>query len=436
MQKTSFLADKKNIKFSIFWISIFLFVVVLLSLYDLTAPPISPTIWRQTQTAMLTENFAREGFNLNGLYVNLRGNQKLMMIYEFPIYNFVVGVFFLIFNASAVFWGKLVSLISVLVSFFYLFKLTREVYGKSVAVYASLFFLFAPIRLLLTTAVQPDALGVMLMLMGLSSLLNWKRKKLLKDLSLFCFFLLLAGWTKFPIIVPYILIIGSAILFDKGRVRFPETLEIVVYIGIFLVPFTAWYLFRGYISCPEAMSDKINMFLIGDLTRFLSPEYYVKPFFVLGALVFCASGILFFLAGLKKLSAVGWALVGGVPFYFILVPTVRNQYYYLYPLVPIFSVIMARGFLIFRNYCDNRKLKQLFYGSIAVFVIGFIISGTSALRHDKVPYYAANALKKNSLPTDLVFSLNMHDRGQGVGGENPAMMYLANRKGWNATQGS
>ena len=44
---------------------------------------------------------------------------------------------------------------------------------------------------------------------------------------------------------------------------------------------------------------------------------------------------------------------------------------------------------------------------------------------------AAEAVREVSAPSDLIFSINMHDRGIGIGGNNPAMFYLAERKGWN-----
>ena len=76
-------------KISLVFLSVLMIIV---SFKDLVVPPLATTIWRQAQTAMITDNFVREGFSFNGLYVNLKGKEKLMMAYEFPIYNFVVEV--------------------------------------------------------------------------------------------------------------------------------------------------------------------------------------------------------------------------------------------------------------------------------------------------------------------------------------------------------
>ena len=100
--------------------------LVALSLYDLLSPPINRVMWRQTQTAMLTDNFIKEGFSMNGLYINLDGTNKLMTVYEFPLYNFIVGILFVAFSNN-IFWGKLISFIASVISLIIFFNFSSQI---------------------------------------------------------------------------------------------------------------------------------------------------------------------------------------------------------------------------------------------------------------------------------------------------------------------
>jgi len=407
-------------------------LLILLSVYDLLSPPISPVSFRQTQTAMLTENFVKEGFSLTGLYANFRGPEKVMMVYEFPLYNFIVGLFFLLLGNNII-WAKLVSLICSIVTLLCLVKLVRRLSGETVALCTGLFFIFSPLGLLMNTSVQPDALGLMFLMLALSKLLDWGEQGSLTDFFFFSLALLLSGLAKYPIMVPYLPVIGLTLLFPQRGLRLPAWREMAVFTAIFLVPLMFWYLYRFQLNDPAMtpVSEAFSTFLIGDLTRFLSWQFYVKPAYVLGGIICCGAGVLFFLWGLRPLTPREIALVSGIPFYFIVIPTVRDQYYYFYAALPIFAFFMGRGVANFRQWCAGRRLSQIFYGMITLFALGFVVCTTYVLRHDQVVWAAAQAVKKVSAPSDLIFSLNMHDRGNGIGGNNPEMFYLAQRKGWN-----
>ena len=413
------------------WLAILLVLLILVSLYDLFSPPINPTGFRQTQTAMLTENFVKEGFSINGLYVNLNGPGKLMLVFEFPIYNFIVGIFFLLFGNNII-WAKLVSLICSIITLLLLFKLVRRLYGDSVAVCTCLFFIFSPLNLLMGTAVQPDALGLMFLMVALSKLLDWQGNESLADFVFFSLALLGSGLAKYPIMVPYLPVLGLGLLHVRGRWRMLPWREMAIFLLLFIAPLVGWYLYRFQVN-PDmtTASEAVSQFLIGDLGRFLTWQYYIKPAYVLGGIIFCAAGFLFFLLGLRPMKPLEMALVSGIPFYFLIVPTVRDQYYYLYAALPIFAFFMGRGLVNFWQWCTAKKLNYVFYGVCSLFALAFMVSSTYVLRHDKVIWAAAQAVKKVSDPADLIFSLTMHDRGNSIGGINPEMFYLAQRKGWN-----
>src|SRR5512143_990020 len=53
------------------------------------------------------------------------------------------------------------------------------------------------------------------------------------------------------------------------------------------------------------------------------------------------------------------------------------------------------------------------------------------VRQNKIIYEAAHAVDETTRPNDLIFVMNMHNRTNGFGGNNPTLFYLAHRRGWN-----
>ena len=410
----------------IYWLLILAILLFSVSLYDLFSPPITPTCARQTWTAMLTENFVKEGFSLKGLYLNVFGNEKKMVVQEFPIYNFITGLFYYYINNN-IFWGKLVSLLGSIITLLYLFKLINKYYGERLAIFSCLFFIFSPLGLLMRTSVQPDALGLMFQIIALNYLFSWKENGFTKNLVFFSLALLMAGLSKYPIIVPYLPIMAATFLFPSKGFRVPRVREVVIIFLLFLIPLIAWYLYRGKITHPDLRPDYM-VFLIGDLRRFLSIEYYIKPLYVIGGMIFCGVGIVFFLLGLVRVRLCEIIFLSGIPLYFIIIPTVSDQYYYMYAVLPLFAFFMARGYLIVLNYFAINKQSTLIYVITILYAFGFIISTAYVLRHDKVMLAASEAVKKISLPGDLIISMTLHDRDHV--GFNPVILYLAQRKGW------
>lgn len=411
-------------------IVVFLIILlIIVCLYDLLSPPISVTIWRQTQTAMLTDNFMREGFSLRGLYVGLNGHDRLMVVYEFPIYNFIVGLLFKLFGNNP-FWGKLVSLFGAIITLVVFRRLVKSISNDLVVFYASLFFIFIPINVLIFTSFQPDAFGLMFLILSIFILNKWRSS--FKPIMIigFSVCLLLCGLCKYPLLVPYIPLLILMYLFPKRRFRFPKPIEIVSVVFLFMVPFISWYLYRAYFTDSVFLGESGD-FLFGDLSRFLSLGFYVRSLIMLVMLVFCGSGFIYFLSGLRRISVIDIMLLIGIPLYFIVVPTVADQYYYLYAVAPIVAFFMARGVNYAVLYLKRRHVVFLIYVLNVSFILFSIFGITYVLRRDRVILPASESMRQVSAPDDLIFVVNMHDRGVSVGEYNPTVVYFSDRNGWN-----
>lgn len=437
------ISDGKRIEETLeahYHLSLVILGILLLALtaYDLLSPPIaSKTIFRQTHTAMLTENFVKEGFSLNGLYLNITGRENPLVIYEFPVYNFIVGVLYSIFGADP-FWGKAVSLTSALLGMLFLIELIRRRYGYSVGLLSGFFFVFSPVGLMMYSSFQPDTFSMMFIVLSLWFLYKWHDLKSTINFIYFSVALLIAGLVKYPIVVPYMPLITIAFFVDKNKIKILDFRFLLIFFVIFVLPLVSWYVYsRAYLTDIGRSSGIIDrMFLIGDLSRFLSLSYYTKIGFTIPIMSLSGAGCLIFVLGLRKLDITQGALLIGIPFYFFLVPTVRDQWYYLLPCVPIFALFMAKGFLLMLRWSSSRNRNIMLSTFMALFVIGFASCVSYELKKDYVSWQAAISLRQISNSDDLVFFINMHDRGAGIGGHNPTLSYLSQRKGWNVKYGN
>jgi hypothetical protein len=409
------------------WVNLGLIgLLVLLSLPDLLSPPISPTIWRQTQTYAQTTHFVESGFSLHGLTIDIDGPRPLAAVYEFPLYHASVGTLF-VFLGPAYFWGKLVSLAAMAASLLLFLRLARDEWGSAVAARAGFFFASSPITLLTSTAFQPDALALALNAAAIAALVRWRQNPALWRWLTFLGIMLASALAKFPVLVPFLPLFAAGTLRIGGRWRVPTIAEALATLAIFVVPFVAWSLYRTTLMESTSLVLNSTMFFFGDLSRFLDASFYMRPVFILGAMVMCGVGIPLALVGLRGLDAVGRLLVAGALFYFVLFPTAAFQTYYALPLVPLLALVMARGMLRLEPLGPARVRAVV----MVCWVAGFCVAAPYTLRHDDVSFAAARAAAEVSQPDDLIFVMNMHDRGVSIGGLNTSIVTLAGRRGWN-----
>jgi hypothetical protein len=404
-------------------------LLVVFSLPDLLSPPITPTISRQTQTYTQTLRFVEAGFSVHGLTIDIDGPKPFHVVYEFPVFQALAGLFFKLFF-PAYFWGKLVSLVSLAVGFWVALRLACRQWGPAITWRAGLFFAVSPITLLVSASFQPDALALGVSVMAAGCLCAWRERPTILRWALFLVVLLVAALTKFTVLVPFLPLLVWAVFYQNGRWRMLRVQEWLLAVFIFLVPFVAWNLHRSTLMDPRYLVGERDVFLIGDLTRFFRAGFYVKPAFILGAMVLCGAGVPLALLGLRALDRTTRLLAIGIPVYFILIPTVADQTYYALPLVPVLALLAARGALsLEQHFARHVRLTRMLI--VSFYLAGFAIAAPYTLRHDQVSLRAAEQMNQIGSDEDLLLVLNCHDRGVGIGGFNPTLFTLAGRRGWN-----
>lgn len=405
-------------------------LLVAFSLPDLLSPPITPTGLRQVQTYSQTVNFIAADFSPTGLTLDIDGPRPFHVVYEFPLYQALVGLIFLIFGPSFL-AGKLLSLFATIGGFWLALDIARRTWGEAIAWRAGAFFAACPIVLLVDASFQPDALALALGMVAGVALQRWRAQPDFGRWLLFLLSLLASALAKFTVLVPFLPLLAASAFHHSGRWRPLAVRELIAALLLFLTPFVAWNLYRSTLMDPRYLALDGRMFLIGDLTRFLQPGFYIKPAFIVGAMALCGAGIPLVVAGVLRLDRPLALLLAGVPLYYILLPTAADQTYYAFPLVPALALLLGRGAWLIENTAAPRVRLMVRLGIATAWLGGFAIAAPYTLRHDRVSLATAEAIRAASAPGDLLFVMNMHDRGVAIGAFNPTIITLAGRGGWN-----
>lgn len=410
-----------------------LLVGVLLAMPDLFAPPLSSTSWRQTQTAMLTENFVRSGFDLKGLSVDILGDLMPAMIYEFPLLNAIVGIFYTVVGTNPIV-GKVVSLICFLLSSVLLFSIVKRYYGERVALVAAAFFGLNPLTLLMRTSFQPDFLSLTLMLAALMQLEQWRDRPTWRTLLSFSIFLMLAMLVKFPIVMPFVPVLFLLFFSEGDRWARRAAVRLGDIGAIFLitiVPTIVWTFCARELTYPPFFESMGSMFLFGDMNRFVDLSYYLKPSYIYIFYVFSGSGMLYLAFSLKTFTKFEMAIVLGIPLYLVLIPTSSEQHYYQLAVVPGMSFLMGKGFL--RLWDSSRHWWRVWtiVSTGVAFTAMTVICSQYLLREDLIFFSAGRQLRVMTRQDELVLSLALHDRLYIGACWYTQMMYASHRRGWN-----
>jgi hypothetical protein len=403
-------------------------LLLVLAARDLHSPPISPTIHRQTQTYVQMRQLADRGPSWDAFSIGVDGPTPFRAIFEFPIYHVLAAGLMRLISVSW-FWPKLISLLAALITLASLRCWLAQHWGRDVAALAVTLLATIPVFLLLATAVQPDSLALAASAGLLLVMERWRSAPSAPRWAAVLALALTALLVKFTVVVPFVPALVWLYLRRSSSFRRPAPAELASTVAFVVLPFLWWLRLRAAHTDPAFLQLDRALFLGGDLGRFLSPRFYVKPFFIVGAMVCAGVGLPLVVVGLRKLGALGWALVAGIPLHYLLIATVADQVYYALPLAPTFALLIARGWLLIEGRL-TAQAWALRVAAGALWCVGLLVAVPYTLRHDDVTWQAAKALEAASARSDLVLVLNAHDRGVGIGGYNPSLLVLADRVGW------
>ena len=419
--QTSFF-NKSIFKDIRFWI--FLFAV--LRLYGITNPPLEVAHnWRQTTVTMVARNFFEIDNNIFYPRLDIAGEKTGITGMEFPILNYLIYLFSLVFGYEH-WYGRLINLVVSSLGIFYFHKIILKYFKPAIAFNAAI-ILIVSFWFSYSRKIMPDTFASSLIIISLYFGSNYlDRKATFKNLILYVLFGALGILSKLPIAYIWILYLiwfvnpriklsnKVVFAFSSLLIAAPVYYWYFVWTPYLVEEFGFWHFFMGK-TLAQGFSETMEF-----LPRVLNHFYETAIRYV--GLIFLIVGLVFaFVKKQKLLLAIFFLSL----FAFTLIifksgRTFAFHSYYVLPFIPVMALVAAFGL----EQIKNKKVVIVF-----LFLIG--IEGLLNQWNDFVIKPNEKALinldkdfDKFSEPNDLIV-INS--------GEYPTPMYFTHRKGWVAS---
>lgn len=143
------------------WLIAAIVLASLLShLNGISSPPLDYHYHRQTNTAAIARNYARNGLNFFSPQIDWQGAYAGRSATEFPLYMWLTGLFWPLFKLGAV-WGRILSTLFSAITAVYLFLLLERRTPPRAAFYSGILFSCIPLEIFFGRTVQPEALALL-----------------------------------------------------------------------------------------------------------------------------------------------------------------------------------------------------------------------------------------------------------------------------------
>jgi 4-amino-4-deoxy-L-arabinose transferase-like glycosyltransferase len=391
--------------------------------------------WRQSDVAAIARNFSERGFHFAYPQIDWTGDAKGYVGTEFPILPFLAAICYK-FGGIHEWIGRSQAVIFFAISLPFFFLLVREIFGSTAAVWATVFFSFAPLNVFAGRSFMPDVPSLGLAIIGLYLFLRWVNngRVLLFFLAAIAISLsLLIKITSIVVAAPllYLTVAGIA---DPGRhairaVRSRDhrsRLQFALFLAIMLLPSAAWYWHAHRVAetfYPHhffgAGGIRIeNLSWYWNIARQTATSSLTPVLAIMGLI-----GL--FVALRSDYSALfHWWLVAMILFVIIVGWGNRHPWYQL-PLVPIAAAFAGAACAFIGSKIRSSR--------VAVVTLSILLASSFAfLSWSYVrPLYESSArqlrdagleLNKITTPDALIVAADMGD---------PTIFYYAQRKGWH-----
>jgi hypothetical protein len=414
------------------WLIVLLSLGVSFRLIKISQPFIDAWSWRQSDVAMIAENFYHHGFHLFYPQINWAGNTPGYVGTEFQLVPFIVSLLYICFGVHE--WiGRSVSVsfFAVSVPFFYL--LVRKVSNERSALLAVGIFMCTPLSIYASRSFMPDIASLSLSIAALYLFAEWlERERAPWLFMVVCLVTSLAILVKLPAVI-----IGLPLTYmawQKYGVRLVARRELWTFAVLALILPLAWYAHAFLLSTRHFPYHFFGAggIAIKDLGWYLGILHWT----VAESLTPIVFGAMLVGSLLPSRATFGrlfhWWLITIILFVFLAGEGNRHQWYQL-PIVPV-----AAAFSGFSCDAAWRSLAQLTGSKIAptcmccIFFAALIYLSYSALKPLYAPeprrlqaWKVGNELNRIA-PTDaLVIAADDGD---------PTAIYYSRRKGWHFLQ--
>lgn len=281
LQKTDFLI-----------LTAILIIAFVFRLYKINNPVADFHSWRQADTAAVARNYTRDGLDLlhpryndlSNIQTGKENPQGYRMV-EFPIYNALNAVMYMALPfVSLEVWGRIISILSSLVSIAVVYYFLVKEHSRSAAVVGSILFATFPFFVFFSRVILPDMNAVGFAMLSLFFLYLFtdtdKRKPTISFLILS-----LLSFAISLLIKPTIIFYAIPLLylfFNKHSIRLYKNIPFYFYFILSFLPLIWW---RKYIlNYPEGIPGSTWLITSvntpqGLQTIFLRPAFFRWIFF-------------------------------------------------------------------------------------------------------------------------------------------------------------
>ncbi|MDO8487482.1 MAG: glycosyltransferase family 39 protein [Candidatus Curtissbacteria bacterium] len=455
-------------------LAIILILGLSLRLWRINIPLLEFEPSRQVQTAEITRNLFRGGFNILQPAVNFYGPKEVLYILEFPGLNTAVAFLYLLNGGVDETLGRLFSVLGWIISFLFLYRISKKLIGEKLSLITVVFYSLSPMSVLVSRSFQPDQWMITLSLGSIFYALIWNEKKKLIYLIISALLASVASLLKIPAFIFTVIPILLLILHQKTAHRFSYSL---LYVLISFLPSLIWYQYAYFVAKTNILVNQEN-FSLSNWFRpalFLDYKYYATVFGWNYNQVILPIGLVLFVVGLftgyklpraknpryslsslheraenswysevcirsriylwtdslwcsaskyKKMKFIYFWLLGIAIYFFIFNRHSMVHEYYNLPFLPVASIFIALGTMkAAKNFRHNWFVYSFIFLMIGISALPQIF--TKAYRPiDRFRFVTETGKEVQRLTKQDDLTIGSMDSG-------PTVIYYSNRNGWS-----
>lgn len=368
-------------------IQIFILLIILLGafivrLYRFNNPIADWHAWRQTDTSSVSRNFIKYGFDiLHPRFDDIsnipsgKDNPQGYRFVEFPVYNIFQAALYQIFDKfTLVEWGRLVTIISSLLSVLFIYLLVKKYADTTAALFAAAFYAFLPFNIYYGRSILPDTSMAMAALGGIYFFDKWlDMSSAKKPMNWVWFFISLIFTVSALLLKPYALFFTLPIIylaFTKFGFNLYKKWQLYVYLIISITPLLLWRIWMTKYSEGIPASDWLfnggNIRFTGAFFYWLFAERIGRIILGYWGLVILGFGII--AAARKKFIQKNLFFVSFLVsslLYLVIIARGNVQHdYYQILIIPSLTIFLGLGSSLLLNLP-----KEYFHKSIGAFVL-------------------------------------------------------------------
>lgn len=399
-----------------------------LRVYSINAPPIGVHQWRQTQTAMIAENYYENGYRFLYPQINWAGGTEGYAETDFPVYSYAVALGYGVFGDHD--WvGRMTSVFFSLAALVFLYLLVRKHIDERTALWSSFFFAVMPLVAFYGRAIMPESMMLASTAGGIYFFSEWLTRRNSAFLALS--FVLIANAC---LLKPTSFYVGLPLLYlaleSEGAAALKRP-AIWAYAVLVVAVVIAWYYHAHNILLETGQT-------IGLYDKFANWGLLLKAKFwnriIMQSLMerhFAWTGFPVFVVGLflkreKKGERLFDFWLAAVVVY-ILIAGRGNLAHDYYQLVFMLPGVVFVGKVFARHFDPGRILKEKKSALLALALAGVVVFSFIRLHKwrekpdESVTYNISRVVREKTSDKDLIVTVTDGD---------PSVLYFSHRKGW------